>query len=201
MDHDRFVVITGGPGAGKSTLLGALAAAGYPVVPESGRTIIRGQESIGGAGHHLGDRVLYRELMLALDMAGHADARTVPGPVFFDRGVPDLIGYSRLIGEPVPAHLRRAVAVCRYHRHVLVAPPWREIYASDAERRQDFGEAVATFEAIVEGYAEAGYELVTLPRSCVAERVAFVRDRLSDWGLTPDRPVPGGGGRPVPEAR
>ena len=200
MDHDRFVVITGGPGAGKSTLLNALAAVGYRVVPESGRAIIREQESIGGAGHHLADRVLYRELMLSRDMAGHADARLVPGPVFFDRGVPDLIGYSRLIGEPVPPHLRRAVAACRYHRHLLDAPPWRDIYAADAERRQDFGEAVATFDAIVEGYAEAGYELVTLPLSHVLKRVAFVRDRLDEWGLTPDGSVPGGGGRPLPEA-
>ncbi len=184
-DHDRFVVITGGPGAGKSTLLGALAATGFPVVPESGRAIIREQESIGGAGHHLGDRLLYRELMLSRDMAGHGDAALVSGPVFFDRGVPDLIGYSRLIGEPVPAHLRRAVATYRYNRHVLVAPPWREIYAADAERRQDFAEAVATFEAITDGYVESGYKLEELPRSSVADRVAFVRDRLAAWGLMP----------------
>jgi len=187
MDHDRFVVISGGPGAGKSTLLAALAAVGYPIVPESGRSIIREQESIGGIGHHLGDRLLYRELMLSRDMAGHADASLVDGPVFFDRGVPDLIGYSRLIGEPVPPHLRRAVAVCRYHRHVLLAPPWRAIYAADAERRQDFAEAVATFDAIAEGYAESGYALVELPLASVAERVEFVRDRLAVWGFTPAR--------------
>jgi len=185
MDHDRFVVITGGPGAGKTTLLAALAASGHPIVPESGRAVIREQESIGGPGHHLGDRRLYRELMLSRDMAGHADAGLVPGPVFFDRGVPDLIGYSRLIGEPVPAHLRRAVAVCRYHRHVFLAPPWRAIYAADAERRQDFAEAVATFEAIAAGYAESGYELVALPETSVAARVAFVEQRIAEWGVTP----------------
>lgn len=201
MDHDRFVVITGGPGAGKSTLLGALGTAGFAIVPESGRAIIRDQESIGGTGHHLGDRVLYRELMLSRDMAGHGDAARVSGPVFFDRGVPDLIGYSRLVGEAVPNHLRRALAAFRYHRHVLAAPPWREIYASDAERRQDFAEAVATFEAILDGYVDAGYEPVMLPLSSVAERVAFVRDRLVEWGLMPNRRRAGGEGRPSPEAR
>ncbi len=183
MDHDRFVVITGGPGAGKTTLLGALAAAGYPVVPESGRAIIREQESIGGIGNHRGDRLLYRELMLSRDLAGHTDAGLVAGPVFFDRGIPDLIGYSRLIGASVPEHLHRAVAVYRYHRHVLLAPPWRAIYAADGERRQDFAEAVATFEAIAVGYDEAGYELVELPRAPVADRVAFVRAAVARWGL------------------
>lgn len=184
MNPDRFVVITGGPGAGKTTLLAALARAGYPVVPESGRSIIREQEAIGGLGHHLGDRLLYRELMLSRDMAGHGDAGRVEGPVLFDRGVVDLIGYSRLIGEPVPDHLWRAAEVCRYHRHVFLAPPWHAIYAADAERRQDFAEAVETAEMIAAGYRECGYELVDLPLAGVAERVAFVRDRLSDWGLS-----------------
>src|SRR5690606_7469153 len=105
------------------------------------------------------------------------------GPVFFDRGVPDLIGYSRLIGAPVPDHLRRAADMCRYHRHVLLAPPWPEIYAADAERRQDLGEAVATSEAIAAAYVECGYELVSLPKAPVADRVTFVRDHLARWGL------------------
>jgi predicted ATPase len=180
---DRFLVITGGPGAGKTTLLHALAVAGYPIVPEAGRAIIREQEAIGGSAHHHGDRILYRELMLSRDMAGHADAASVPGPVFFDRGVPDLIGYSHLIGAPVPSHLRRAAAVCRYHRHVFVAPPWPEIYAGDGERRQDFAEAVATGEAIVAAYVECGYEPVTLPKAPVPDRVAFVEASVAAWGL------------------
>ena len=122
--------------------------------------------------------------MLARDMAGYGDASLVPGTIFFDRGVPDLIGYSRLIGEPVPDHLWRATEVCRYHHHVLVAPPWEAIYTADAERRQDFAEAVETCEAITAGYRECGYEPVDLPLADVEARVAFVRDRFDAWGLT-----------------
>src|SRR3546814_20328319 len=55
------------------------------------------------------------------------------------------------------------------------SPPWREIFAADAERKQDFAEAQATYQAMVAGYSGLGYELVTLPPASVAERVGFVR--------------------------
>src|SRR3546814_6104687 len=43
------------------------------------------------------------------------------------------------------------------------SPPWREIFAADAERKQDFAEAHATYQAMVAVYSGLGYELVTLP--------------------------------------
>src|SRR3546814_1649502 len=55
------------------------------------------------------------------------------------------------------------------------SPPWREIFAADAERKQDFAEAQATYQAMVAVYSGLGYELVTLPLASVAERVRFVR--------------------------
>src|SRR3546814_12223405 len=55
------------------------------------------------------------------------------------------------------------------------SPPWREIFAADAERKQDFAEAQATYQAMDAVYSGLGYELVTLPLASVAERVRFVR--------------------------
>src|SRR3546814_13402775 len=55
------------------------------------------------------------------------------------------------------------------------SPPWRERFAADAERKQDFAEAQATYQAMVAVYSGLGYELVTLPLASVAERVRFVR--------------------------
>ncbi len=96
------------------------------------------------------------------------------GPVFFDRGVPDMVGYFRLLGRPAPSHVTRAAERFRYNRRVFLAPPWPAIFTQDAERKQTPEEAVRTCEAMVEAYSSCGYELVTLPLASVDERVRFV---------------------------
>jgi len=78
----------------------------------------------------------------------------------------------------VPEHLDRAARAFRYARIVFAAPPWREIYAQDAERKQDFAEAERTYEAVTTAYRDHGYELVELPRADVETRVAFVLGRV-----------------------
>jgi predicted ATPase len=45
----------------------------------------------------------------------------------------------------------------------------------DAERAQDFDEAVRTHDAAGAAYRRYGYERVPLPQYDVASRVAFVR--------------------------
>jgi predicted ATPase len=67
-----------------------------------------------------------------------------------------------------------------------VTPPWREIYASEAERPKPFEDACREYDALVAGYLAAGYGLVEVPRLDVEARadfvVAFLRARA---GLTP----------------
>jgi len=174
----RFFVLTGGPGSGKSTLIAALARAGHATSVEAGRSVIQDQVAIGGGALPWGDRAAFAELMLAWEMRSHHLARAAAsrsaGPVFFDRGVPDVAGYLALEGLPVPAHVRRAVERFRYHPRVFIAPPWPEIFRQDGERRQDLAEAARTYEAMVAAYGAAGYALVELPRASVEERVRFV---------------------------
>lgn len=176
---DRFFVLTGGPGAGKTTLLAALAAAGHTVSPEAGRAIIRDQQAIGGRALPSEDPALYAELMLAHDLAAHRRHHESHGPVFFDRGIPDIAGYLDLVGIARPAHLDRAIACCRYNRRVFICPPWPKIFTQDAERRQTLEEAERTHAAMVRVYGEAGYDLVEVPRLPVAERAVFIRASLA----------------------
>ncbi|MGB7554886.1 MAG: AAA family ATPase, partial [Candidatus Korobacteraceae bacterium] len=77
-------------------------------------------------------------------------------------------------GLPVPAHMDRAAQIFRYHHRVFIAPPWPEIFALDAERKQSFAEACAAYEVMVETYSDLGYDLVPLPLDSVQERVQFV---------------------------
>ncbi|ABS64850.1 conserved hypothetical protein [Parvibaculum lavamentivorans DS-1] len=175
----NFFVVTGGPGAGKTSLINALADYGHLHVEEAGRRIIREQKLSGGNATHDGDRVAYRELMFEHAIESYRRMTTETSVVFFDRGFPDLAGYSRLIGESVPPDIERAIALQRYNNLVFIAPPWKDIYAADTERRQDFAEGVTTHDAIRDAYQQAGYELIELPKASIESRVDFVLARAN----------------------
>jgi predicted ATPase len=98
--------------------------------------------------------------------------------VFFDRGLVDVAAYYRLLGKPTPSHLERAAHTFRYNRIVFIAPPWREIYCTDTERKQTYDEGVHGYRLLAAAYPDYGYELVELPRISVAKRVEFVLDVL-----------------------
>jgi predicted ATPase len=173
-DENRFFVLTGGPGSGKSTLIGELERRGYARSIEAGRGVIRDQLACGGSALPWSNPALFAELMLCWEMRSYHIAKRDSGWVFFDRGVPDVAGYLRLVGIPVPEHIHQAAEKFRYHPRVFIAPPWKEIFLTDAERKQSFEEAVRTYEAMVEVYTAYGYDLIELPRVPVDERVRFI---------------------------
>jgi predicted ATPase len=177
---DRFIVVTGGPGSGKTTLLAALARRGVVVMPEAGRAVIRDEMAKGGLALPWADRLRFARRMLDHDLACHERARRETRPVFFDRGIPDIAGYLDLCGLPRPGRLIAAMARCRYRPQVLIAPPWREIFASDAERRQDFDEARRTDAAMRAVYRGLGYALIELPLADLATRLDFVSRAFPD---------------------
>lgn len=108
------------------------------------------------------------------EMRSYRLAQAQASAVFFDRGLPDVIGYLRLVGLPVPAHMERAAEVFRYSPKVFILPPCPEIYEQDRERRQTREEAERTYEAMVMTYRGYGYELLTVPLGPVDERLEFV---------------------------
>jgi predicted ATPase len=171
---DRFHIVTGGPGSGKSALIQALRARGISTMPEAGRAIIQDQVAIGGDALPWSDRRAFAELMLSWEMRSYRAALSLSGPVIFDRGVPDVLGYLRWSGLPVPSHVDRAAQLFRYHPRVFIAPPWAEIFAPDSARKQSFEEAEATYEAMAATYIALAYELIPLPLGTVQERAQFV---------------------------
>lgn len=170
-------MITGGPGSGKSSLISALAALGHAHTEEAGRAIIREQQATGGHALPWSDRLAFAEAMLEHDRREHARASALAGPVFCDRGIPDIIGYLRLEGFAVPGHIVEAARQLRYNRTVFIAPHWSEIFVNDAERKQMPDEARRTFEAMAAVYPACGYDVIELPRAPISERANFVLER------------------------
>ena len=147
-------------------------------MPEAGRAIIQDQAAIGGSALPWIDPGAFADGMLCWELRSYREASAVGGVIFFDRGIPDVAGYLRLIELPVPEYVVRAIELFRYSRRVFIAPPWQEIFTQDAERKQTFEEAVRTYESLAATYREHGYDLIELPRAPVPERVRFVLEKL-----------------------
>jgi predicted ATPase len=185
-DKPNFFIISGSPGAGKTSIIDKLAARGFATVAEAGRDILREQAAMGGDATHIGDARAFGELMLARGIADYERIADGDEPVFFDRGIAELAGYFRLIGGPIPARVVRAAEIYRTNTMVFLAPPWREIYRQDRERKQDWAEAVRTFELVQDAYIEAGYEPVEIPRYAASTwlRMKLTRRAAARGGQT-----------------
>ena len=175
---ESFFVLTGGPGSGKTALVEALRAHGYACSVEAGRGVIQHHVAIQGPALPWLDPILFAEMMLSWEMRSYDLAKQTAGPVFFDRGVPDVLGYLQLLNLPVPSHIRKAAEIFRYNLRVFIAPPWKEIFQQDRERKQDFDEAVRTYETMRETYTALNYQLIEIPRTSVEERLGFLLNHV-----------------------
>ena len=169
----NLFVITGPPGSGKTPILRELRALGFPTVPEPAREVIAEQRARGGYGVYHRNPALFVELMLERAVADYRRRHGASGRVFFDRAIPDLIGYAELFGLD-PSKAVGAAAVYRYQDPVFVLPSWPEIYVTDDERRMTVSEASAFGDRIRNIYVELGYSIVDVPRESIAERTRFI---------------------------
>jgi predicted ATPase len=174
-----LVAISGGPGAGKTTLLLELERRGFRCSPEVARQIIQEQVRSEGDSLPWGDRTAYCKLMLERSVAAFLEHAGSAEVVFFDRGIPDALCYSRLAGLGLEEEILAACRRCRYGAKAFLAPPWGEIYVTDPERWQDFDEAVRTYELMVTAYRDCGYEVVEIPLVSPAERADFIVRELA----------------------
>ncbi len=178
MNNQHFHVITGASGAGKSTLLAALGELGYSVVSEVALSIVQEQEQSGGDLFPWTHLQAFMEEVLERNIRAYESARSLPPPVFFDRGIPECIGHMRLLGLDIAPSHAVAPAVYRYAATVFVAEPWPEVYACDRWRRASFERAARSYDPTVAAYVDTGYRTSILPKAPVQERVAFVLGQL-----------------------
>ena len=176
---ERLFVLTGAPGAGKTTLLEAAAARGIRVGREAARAVIQVQTAIDGPALQWRDPARFAELMLDRDIQTYQALCAGDGPALCDRGIPDLVAYGRIMGLAETAHFARAARLYRYNPTVFLAPPWRDIYADDAERTEGWEHAQRIYEPMRDVYVEMGYRVVELPKAPVEERLTFVLDEIA----------------------
>ncbi|WP_213989848.1 AAA family ATPase [Sodalis sp. dw_96] len=179
INTNQLIIVTGGPDSGKTTLINKLHKMGYACTVESGRGVIQAQVAIEGQALPWKNPLLFAEFMLSWEKHSWYLAAQMGTPVFFDRGIPDVVGYLNLLEIPVPAHIINAVMRFRYSAKVFIAPPWPEIFVQDAERKQTFNEAVLTYDSMCQAYTKYSYDLVEIPRVPVADRAEFILSEIS----------------------
>ena len=160
-------------------MLAALANRGFAASQEAGRSIIRQQLAQGGDALPWADKAAYAEAMFSREVASFGKYAKSYAPIFFDRGLPDVIGYLKLCGLAVPKAMDEHARRWRYSQLVFMAPPWREIYCHDNERRQQWDEATATYEVMLKTYTDYGYQTIDLPLVSVEKRVEFILQHIS----------------------
>jgi predicted ATPase len=178
LNSPNFFVISGGPRSGKTTVLRELAKLGIPYAPEVARQIIKEQVEAGGTALPWSDRASYANLMLERSIEAYLEHASASMPIFADRGIPDTLGYARLIGLKNTCAIETACWRYRYASFVFLAPPWKEIYETDDERIQDFYEAERTFQVLAGVYRECDHDLVELPKLAPRDRARFILSEL-----------------------
>lgn len=155
-------MITGGPGAGKTTTLNELRSMGYQVVPEAARMIIE-----HGWGDPRRDLAAFQKKVVALQLSLE---QMVDDAAFCDRGLPDIIAYSRL-GSIEPIELPKH----RYAGVFLIDPV---PFQNDSVRWESKEQARIIHDEIERAYLELNYKIVKVPVLSPKERAEFIVKKL-----------------------
>lgn len=177
MQKDNFIVITGAPGTGKSSLLKIFEEEGFKVVGEPAREILSEQRKINGKGISEINNELFRDLILSRSINKYLTTEVDDSYVIFDRGVLDTAAYSELFNLSPDVDVN-AGENYKVNKIVFIAPPWKEIYVNDEERKMSFEATLPFHESLKKYYSELNYELVELPLSDVRDRIKFIKVKL-----------------------
>lgn len=171
--RNNYFILTGATGAGKSTIVKELRKLGITCIDEPARQILAEQRSIQGAGVPDKDQTLFTNLMLSRSIYQYKQMQDHKGPIIFDRGIPDNIGYAQLFNLNTRVTLN-ASREFRYHKIVFFLPGWKDIYENDDERKMSFEQANQFGHDIKKIYEELGYNIVDIPFSTPLSRAEFI---------------------------
>jgi predicted ATPase len=169
---ENFIILTGGPGGGKTTLIEQLRTIGYPVVPETARSIIRDRLTRGLSPRPEPND--FARLIFDADLQHFLRLADSTRLTFFDRSLLDSAGMLYEVDASYFAGIRHLLQDLRFNPKVFITPPWEEIYVNDDERDQSFEEAVRLYQACFDWYQANGYEVVVIPKTSVGNRVEFI---------------------------
>jgi predicted ATPase len=168
-------ILTGAPGSGKTTLIDLLGKTFCTFKEHAAQLITDGFNApinIESQSDSFGERVLNQRIK-------DYQASSECGVSFFDRGIPDGLGYSYFMSKKPSNELLEAINLYRYD-HILLFKPWKKIYSTTPVRREDFQTSVKIYDKIVRAYQDSGYLLNEIPSEEIPERLEFIEHFISN---------------------
>ena len=176
MPDCKRVVLSGGPGTGKTSLISELEKEGHVCFHEYSRIIIQDSLAKGSDILPWKDLTGFTDKVLNGRINQYKEAKA--GLNFYDRSVVDSLAYMHKDHLEPEKNWIDYLSKFRYHPHVFISPPWREIFENDNERRESWPQLLQLHEYLMSTYQDAGYEIILLPKVSVQERVSFVMNSL-----------------------
>ena len=172
----RRYVITGGPGVGKALIFKKLKHLGHKCSRgEMARDIYRKFKNRLGRHLEVGDRRKYSLSVLNAFIEEYCLHKT--GLYFFNRGIPDGLGWDRVFGLEASKKLMSAIRAYRYDGIFILDPiesfedETDVVWASEREAQR-------VHQHIIQGYIDVGYDPIYVPSDFVESRVQFILSNL-----------------------
>lgn len=179
---NKLIVISGCSGGGKSTLLEQFKIAGFSVIPEVGREIVKEQIAANSDLTPWNDPKGFCELAIERSKKCYQKAKDLSNTkyqlVFFDRSIVDAVSFYQTLEIPNHDKYNSLIWKLKYFSDVFLAPPWKEIFQADAERKHSFTDAVSEYNRLLKFYPQCGYTIHILPKTSVDGRVNFILSTL-----------------------
>ena len=178
----RRIIITGGPSSGKTSIINGLSKSGFEVSHEKARLVIKEQLEINLETELVPwKNVLKFSEAVVKEILADAHFRQ-NDVVFFDRGVPDVLGYLNHAGlNYTPEYFLDSAKYMSYSKEVFFLPSWEAIYENDAERKESYEDAKLISERIREAYENCGcgFEIIEVPKKSIADRIRFILSAIN----------------------
>ena len=174
---NRKYIITGAPGTGKTTIINALIKKGYSCAEEISRELIAEQLSIGGDILPWKNQIAFENHIANLRKEQYLNCSEKEN-YFFDRSSIDCIAYLKANKLEITNEISQITKECIFNKQVFITPLWEEIYINDGERIEDIKSALNIENSIIKTYKSLGYNLITVPKLSVKERVSFIISKI-----------------------
>jgi len=175
--NTKRIVLSGGPSSGKTTLIDTLSNQDFVVFEEISRSIIKSAQLNGVLQPFLENPIQFNIDVLKGRLKQYINAISKKSPVFYDRGVHDVVAYMNYAQQEIPKEFHDACEKCQYDL-IFLLPPWKAIHVQDQERYETFEQAQQVYEAIKATYKKYNFNFIEVPTGTVQERVNFILKHL-----------------------